>query len=52
MTLTELLDSLDGYGLIVTDDELLEEELNFRGQSLKSEVVITTDWSKIETREE
>jgi len=40
MKLTELLDSLDGFGLIVTDDELLEEELNNRGQSLDSVVVL------------
>ena len=40
MKITELLDSLDGFGLIVTDDELLEEELNKRGQSLQSIVVL------------
>tara|TARA_B100001057_G_C22511269_1_gene817990 strand:- start:173 stop:292 length:120 start_codon:yes stop_codon:yes gene_type:complete len=31
MTLKEILEALDGYGLILTDDELIEERLKELG---------------------
>ena len=36
MTISELLERLDGCGLILTDDELLESELKDYGLSLDS----------------
>ena len=34
ITIGELLDRLDGYGIIFTDEELVEEELKYMGFEL------------------
>jgi len=38
MTIEELLDALDGAGLVITDLELIEDTLNEMGLSLTSMV--------------
>lgn len=39
MDLLELLDALDGYGLILTDDDLIHERLQELGVPLDTDVV-------------
>lgn len=40
MTIKELLEMLDGCGLVVTDDDLIKEELKQNGYSLKDKIEI------------
>ena len=43
MNIEQLLDWLDGYGIVFEDEELVEEKLNFYGLSLDSVVVISKE---------